>query len=165
MILRGYGTGDLDAMHALDVVCFERPFRFSRSAMRRFAEANKALIVLAEIDGTLAGFCILHLENAEEARAGYVVTLDVAPAYRKRGIARAIMQRIEQQAADAGCSLIVLHVFTGNADAIAFYERLGFELSHREKNFYGIGRAALVYVKRIIGSSETPLDSPPFAIQ
>lgn len=149
MNLRAYKPADLDAMHALDVVCFARPFRFSRSAMKRFAEANKARVVIAEIDGTLAGFCILHIEPAADARAGYIVTLDVAPSHRRTGIARAIMQEVERQAIDAGCALIMLHVFTANAEAIAFYERLGFDVSHREADFYGAGRAALVYVKRL----------------
>jgi len=42
-------------MVALDDVCFEASFRFSRSSMRRFAEAKKARVVVAEEDGELAG--------------------------------------------------------------------------------------------------------------
>jgi ribosomal-protein-alanine N-acetyltransferase len=149
MTLRAYEPRDLDAMHALDVLCFARPFRFSRRAMRGFAEAGKARVAVAEIDDAIAGFCILHIEDADDARAGYIVTLDVAPAHRRAGMARALMRQAELHAVDAGCSLMVLHVFTGNADAIAFYERLGFSVARREKNFYGGSRDALVYVKRI----------------
>ena len=61
MRLRGYQADDLDAMHALDVVCFERPFRFTRGAMRRFAEAKKARVVVAEEGDALVGFVILHV--------------------------------------------------------------------------------------------------------
>jgi ribosomal-protein-alanine N-acetyltransferase len=159
MNFRAYLPSDLDAMHALDVVCFERPFRFTRRAMQRFAEMKKALVLIAEIDGILAGFCILHVENAEDASAGYIVTLDVGPQHRHSGMGRALMQQAEIQAADAGCSLIVLHVYTGNTDAIAFYERLGFTVSHRDEGFYGIGRAAFAYVKRVAP------EAPPHAIQ
>ncbi len=149
MLLRGYQADDLDAMYALDVVCFERPFRFTRGAMRRFAEAKKARVTIAEENHALAAFVILHLEEAEERRVGYVITLDVAPEQRRRGIARLLMSEAEQQACEAGCAVLVLHVFTGNEDAIRFYMSIGFVRSHREEEFYGPGMDAWVFHKRL----------------
>jgi [ribosomal protein S18]-alanine N-acetyltransferase len=143
--LRGYLPGDLDAMHALDVACFERPFRFTRAAMRRFAEATKARVVIADGGERLVGFVILHVERSGDERVGYVVTLDVAAEQRRRGVARALMQEAERQAVAAGCSMMALHVFTGNAAAIGFYESAGFERSHRVRGFYGDGLDAIVY--------------------
>jgi ribosomal-protein-alanine N-acetyltransferase len=149
VLLRGYKADDLDAMYALDVVCFERPFRFTRGAMRRFAETNKARVTIAEEQHALAGFVILHLEEGEESRIGYVITLDVAPEQRRRGIARLLMSEAERQAFEADCSALVLHVFTGNEDAIRFYMSTGFVRSHREEEFYGPGMDAWVFHKRL----------------
>ena len=84
VVLREYGPGDWKAMHALDVVCFEAPFRFSQREMRRLAEERRSVTVLAEAEGELAGFCIAHREN----KWAYVVTLDVAPEWRRRGSCR-----------------------------------------------------------------------------
>ena len=61
--LREYRDGDIEAMYALDVACFEPVFRFSRRAMRRFAEARGAVTVLAEVEADLAGFCIVQMEE------------------------------------------------------------------------------------------------------
>jgi ribosomal-protein-alanine N-acetyltransferase len=132
-------------MHALDMACFERPFRFTRGAMRRFAEAAKALVVMAEEDDTLAGFVVMHLERTGDERVGYIVTLDVAAEHRRKGIARALMREAERQAVAAGCSMMALHVFVGNAAAMRFYERVGFNRSHRSRGFYGGGLDAFVY--------------------
>jgi ribosomal-protein-alanine N-acetyltransferase len=154
MILRSYEPGDLDAMHALDVVCFERPFRFSRSAMRRFAEMKKARVALAEIDGALAGFCILHIEQAEHGRAAYIVTLDVAPKHRRQGVARSLMLQAEVLSVSAGCTMMALHVFSGNTDAIRFYQGVGFVRSHRVSGFYGDGLDALTYHKSLASNSD-----------
>jgi [ribosomal protein S18]-alanine N-acetyltransferase len=140
-------VGDLDAMHALDVVCFERPFRFTRGAMRRFAEAKKARVVIAEEDDVLVGFVILHIEDADEGRAGYIITLDVAPELRRRGIASVLVSEVERQAHREGCAALVLHVFTGNEEAIRFYTSMGFVRSHRAEGFYGPGVDAWVYHK------------------
>ncbi len=149
MLLRGYQADDLDAMYALDVVCFERPFRFTRGAMRRFAEAKKARVTIVEEHHVLAGFVIMHLEEAEESRIGYIITLDVAPEQRRRGVARLLMNEAERQACEAGCAALVLHVFTGNEAAIRFYASIGFVRSHREEGFYGPELDAWVFHKRL----------------
>ncbi|MFC6647497.1 GNAT family N-acetyltransferase [Granulicella cerasi] len=134
-------------MFALDEVCFTPEFRFSRSSMRRFAEARRARVVIAEAEGVLAGFVIVHLEKMGGTNVSYVVTLDVAPDWRRLGLAARLMH--EAELASTGCAAMLLHVFTGNEDAIRFYERLGFERSHTEEAFYGEGLDAFVYRKRL----------------
>jgi len=143
--LREYRPGDWQAMHALDLVCFEQVFRFSRGAMRGFAEAPGAVTVLAEAEGELAGFCIAQLEDG----AGYVVTLDVAPARRRRGLARRLMAEIESGLQRAGAERMELHVFTGNAEAIQFYEGIGYAQAGVAENFYAQNLHAMVYRKKL----------------
>jgi ribosomal-protein-alanine N-acetyltransferase len=134
-------------MWALDVLCFEPVFRFSRRAMRSFAEAAGAVTILAESDATseLAGFCIVQVDE----RVGYVVTLDVAAAWRRRGLARRLMAEVERRVGAAGGVGMVLHVFTGNAGAIRFYEGMGYARMGLAEGFYAPGVDALVYEKRL----------------
>ena len=87
--------------------------------------------------GKLAGFCIAQLED----RTGYVVTLDVAPAWRRRGLARRLMAEIESRLHSAGAAEMHLHVFTGNAAAIRFYESIGY--TPAGENFYAQNLHAL----------------------
>ena len=149
MRLREYTESDLEAIFALDEVCFEPPFRFSARVMRQFAEARNALTVVAETEmAAVAGFCIAHMERAGKGLRAYVVTLDVALQYRRHGLAKQMMERIEQQAIDVGCDSMELHVSADNKGAIAFYEREGYERSHMVKSFYGLGRHAYVCTGR-----------------
>jgi ribosomal-protein-alanine N-acetyltransferase len=152
--LRTYRVDDLDAMHALDVMCFEKPFRFSRGAMHRFAEAAKARVAIAEDEDALVGFVILHVEDVEAERVGYIVTLDVSPERRRRGVAGRLIQEAERLAQNEGCTALVLHVFTGNEPAIRFYASHGFARSHREEEFYGPSMDAWVFHKQLISTSE-----------
>jgi [ribosomal protein S18]-alanine N-acetyltransferase len=145
--LREYEPGDLEAMYALDVVCFEPVFQFSRRAMRHFAEASWAVTSLAEADGELAGFCIAEVDD----EIGYVVTLDVALAWRRKGLAQRLMADVEAKAQAAGAKEMALHVFTGNVGAMQFYERIGYDRVGMAKGFYGRGLDALVYRKRLDG--------------
>ena len=138
-------AADVPAMHALDLVCFEEAFRFSLRAMRRFALAPQASVWVAERDGVLAGFVIAEAEGD----AGYVVTLDVAPAERRAGVAAELMRRAMEGLAAAGVRTMSLHVFAGNSAALRFYEGIGFRQAGKEPGFYGRGLDALVYVRLV----------------
>lgn len=153
MYLRPYRTSDLPALYLLDKVCFEPPFRFSRETMRRFAEAKNAIVRLAceQLDPgdseRVTGFCIVHLERGRSDIVGYVVTLDVEPAYRRQGIGPKLMHSVEVLARDAGAAAMTLHVWSGNRSAIQLYERLGYVYLRTANDFYGPDFDALVYRK------------------
>ena len=143
VVLREYRPGDWVAMYALDVECFQPAFRFSRRAMHTFAEAPGAIIVLAEANDVLAGFCIVQIEN----QIGYVVTLDVATAWRRDGLAHRLMAGIETRVQTAGIMAMALHVHTRNTAAVRFYEGIGYTRTGRAEGFYGRGLDAFMYVK------------------
>lgn len=161
MHLRGYERADARGLHALDVLCFEEPFRFSKAAMKRFAEAPNALVLLAvnKEEGSsreaLLGFCIVHLEPLGQGVAGYLVTLDVAPATRGKGVATRLMAAMESAAGNAGATTMLLHVFRENVAAISLYTRLGYRYTGVAADFYGAGLHALQY-QRVLPREGTP---------
>lgn len=146
--VREYRKGDLEAMVVLDAVCFAPEFLFDRASMRRFAEARNAFTLLAETDeGSLAGFVIVHLERLLSGVRGYVITLDVAPAHRRAGLAGQLMQWVEDRVVDAGVSSMELHVFAENDAAIRFYESRSYVRSGVRRGFYGAGMDGYLYRK------------------
>ena len=150
---RDYRPSDLDAMFRLDEACFEEPFRFDRESMREFAEEKNAIVRVAEkACGEMVGFVIVHVEQVVTGWRAYVVTLDVAAEYRQQGLARRLMKAVEASAMAVGVRWMQLHVFTGNAGAIRFYERLGYERIRVQRRFYGrAGLDAFVYGKELRG--------------
>jgi ribosomal-protein-alanine N-acetyltransferase len=149
--LRGYEAKDLEAMFCLDETCFAAEFRFDRASMREFAEEPNAIVRIGESGcGEIAGFVILYVEYVASELRAYVVTLDVALEYRRKGLAGRLMREGEQCAFAAGVRWIGLHVFTGNAGAIRFYEQLGYERITTRRGFYGAsGLDAFVYGKEL----------------
>lgn len=140
-------------MFRLDQACFEEPFRFTKQAMRRFAEARSAQVLVAVANGAageeLAGFSIVHAQRRGGATVGYLLTLDVAQAFRRRGLAWQMLERAERDAGSAGCEAMLLHVFPENVGAIALYEKRGYARLGAEEHFYGQGLAARVYRKAL----------------
>jgi ribosomal-protein-alanine N-acetyltransferase len=84
-----------------------------------------------------------------DERTGYVVTLDVAPEWRRRGLAQHLMAEVESKLHSAGAAEMELHVFTGNEGAIRFYESIGYTQAGAAKDFYAQSLHALLYRKRL----------------
>ena len=115
--------------------------------MRRFAEAQNAWVVIAEARGALAGFCIVHLEAAETVHVGYVVTIDVAEGFRRKGLGERMLAAGEAWVRASGGLGMMLHVYVKNMGAVRFYERLGYKRVGGQEGFYGPGVNAAMYWK------------------
>jgi ribosomal protein S18 acetylase RimI-like enzyme len=151
IVLHDYRPSYLDGMYSLDQDCFSEEFRFDRESMRVFAEEAGAIVrVAVKPDEGIVGFVIVHLEAVARGRIGYVVTLDVATEYRRRGMAHKLLFEAEEGAAAAGARWMELHVFTGNEGAIHFYERSGYEQVGVRRRFYGkSGLDAFIYRREL----------------
>ena len=85
--------------------------------------------ILAELDGQVVGFASLRLLNylGEDAPYAEISELFVLEAYRRRGIARALMLELEVRARAAGASNLVVLTAADNERAVALYRAMGFE--------------------------------------
>jgi ribosomal-protein-alanine N-acetyltransferase len=144
---RDYRATDLEAIFRLDEVCFTKEFRFDQSSMSAFAADRDAITLIAEDRGEVIGFVIAHVKHVDTERRAYIVTLDVAPEWRRKGLAGELMSEVEARASAQGARRIQLHVFAGNNPAIRFYERLGYERVRIVRKYYGAGLDAIVYGK------------------
>jgi ribosomal protein S18 acetylase RimI-like enzyme len=63
-----------------------------------------------------------------EGHRGWVNYLAVAPRFRGRGFARALMKHVEELLRLRGCPKLNLQVRNSNPEAIAFYRRIGYDL-------------------------------------
>lgn len=149
MLYRPYKPEDFDQLYALEELCFEPPHRFSRRTMRLLVSRANAVTWIAEEDGRLIGFAIVEWANQRSGVTAYIQTIEVAPEARNRGVGRELLGHIEGSALLAGACLIWLHVEAANASAIRLYESQGYRCESRKENYYPLGRAALIYVKRL----------------
>lgn len=79
---------------------------------------------------------------------GDVQTIAVAPRSQGRGLGRALLDALLEEARRRGCTQVFLEVLDTNEAAIALYERSGFERQGRRRDYYGPGADALVMRKR-----------------
>jgi ribosomal protein S18 acetylase RimI-like enzyme len=97
---------------------------FWRRNSREVAAGGRVLIA-GWVDGRLAGCVTLDLDTSPNQRhRAEVQTLLVDPATRRRGLARAMMQRLEVEATRQGRSLLTLDTRAGDT-AEALYRGMG----------------------------------------
>ncbi len=167
MIYRPYTSDDFDPLYALEEICFEPPFRFSRRTMRALVQRPHSAIWIAEESGQMAGFAIVEWTQRKNWTPGerlsplgrkteitaYIQTIEVAPEARRHGVGRELLNRIEGSAREAGAALMWLHVEAENRGAIRLYEAQGYSCQGRKENFYPQGLAGLIYQKRLDSGS------------
>lgn len=91
-------------------------------------------LVVAESGDTILGMAHLHTARLihEPERIARVAALVVKSNSRRKGIGRAIMERLEELAIQAGCAGLELTTSLGRDEAHLFYQSLGYkELSKR----------------------------------
>lgn len=87
-----------------------------------------ALVLLARVDGVPAGVAVSFLGYSTFAAAPLLNLHDfaVTPAFRGRGVARALLERLADEARSRGCCKITLEVLENNHRARGIYARAGF---------------------------------------
>jgi ribosomal protein S18 acetylase RimI-like enzyme len=150
---RLYTPQDFDSLYAIEEVCFQPQFRFSRKYMQQIVSHSNAVTWIAEEDGQMSGFAIAEWSRGASGAIGYIQTIEVAPDRRKQGIGRELLRRIEDSARAVSAEAIWLHVHADNAPAIRMYESNGYLREGREEDYYAPGHAALIYGKPLESES------------
>lgn len=65
----------------------------------------------------------------------YLVDIALLPEYQGRGLGKALLKALQQQACESGLPLL-LHVFAENESAAIFYDRLGFVCVENDNSVY-----------------------------
>lgn len=144
---RLFAADDLRALYAIEEACFEPRVRFSRALMRSLAYAPDCRVWLGIVDEVRVGFAIVGLRSDHDPAAAYIWTIEVLPAFRRRGVARQLLMRVEESAREAGCAAIELHVSERNAAGLALYEAAEYVRIGVEAEYYGRREDAFRYRK------------------
>jgi ribosomal protein S18 acetylase RimI-like enzyme len=111
-----------------------------RNACAREIAGNALYFV--EVAGALAASAAWKLRDDGSA---YLSSIAVDPDFRRRGVARAAMLFLLEEA--KGCARIDLVTHPDNVAAIALYRSLGFVVERRQENYFGDGEPRVVMAR------------------
>jgi ribosomal protein S18 acetylase RimI-like enzyme len=130
---------EADEQHvALAPAYFRSTARVDREWRELLTEADTAVFVATgEAPAGVAGFATVRLYDTPPdpamvpLRRGHVETLVVGRAHRRQGVGSRLMAEVTSWARRQGAAELVLTVWAGNAEAEAFYARLGYDVLSR----------------------------------
>jgi hypothetical protein len=100
-----------------------------------------------EQDGRIIGNASLIPFRDKGKRVYLIANVATHPDYRRRGIGRALTERVMKQARDKKASAIWLHVRDDNPGAIELYQQLGFQEIARRTTWQATPDSRLSYPK------------------
>ncbi len=152
--IRRAGRGDAGAVLACLGLAFE-PYRdcytpgafadtvlSTETIQHRFDEM--AVFVAVSETGEIAGTVGCQTIGSQE---GHIRGMAVRPEYLGTGVARSLLEAVETELGQRGCSLLTLDTTEPLERAIRFYERHGFRFSGTVRDFFGM--RLLEYSKRL----------------
>ena len=97
------------------------------TAVREFLERQDHHLLMAYLDGEAAGFALLHeLPRLDGERPKILLyEIGTAPRFRRRGVARSLIEAVKELARRRGASSVFAITAEGNRGAMALYMATG----------------------------------------
>lgn len=129
-VYRPLQVSELDAVMAVEQRCYEFPW--SRGAFVDSLAAGYETEAAFAADGLLDGYRVAMI-GVEEM---HLLNLTVSPPVQGRGLAHALLHRLEDACRQLALPTLWLEVRPGNQRALALYRRHGFQEVGRRRGYY-----------------------------
>jgi len=147
--LRRLDAADLDLVEAIERESYRTPWSRSMFDAELRKPSSLALGAFTEEDA-LVGYAFV----SRYVDAWHVMNVAVADAFRRRGIASALLGRLFEVTESDSRRGYTLEVRVSNSGAIRLYERLGFEPRGIRRGYYTDNREDALIMWREPASSE-----------
>jgi tRNA threonylcarbamoyl adenosine modification protein YeaZ/ribosomal-protein-alanine acetyltransferase len=141
VMLRSAGALDVAALAQLHRASFVSGW--SEGEFTDMLAVSGTQAMLLDVAGQPAGFLLLRAIGGEAE----ILSLGVAPAKRRRGLARKLVSGLENLARDHDITKVFLEVSSANTAGRALYERHGFAETGLRKAYYSDGTDAVLMAR------------------
>lgn len=142
--IRPMRKGDLIDINVLEHQIFPDPW--PSSAFREVIESEEINGLVGEIDGRIVAYAVYTIGYGE----GRLANIAVAPEFRRKSIAKSLLNNILKIVKEANCEYIFLDVRPSNAAAISLYKKFGFRELYTKPDYYRLPKEdVLVMMKKL----------------
>lgn len=136
----------LDKLFEIEEDCFDQE-AFTKQQISYLLSDHNTIALVAKVNSDVAGFVIAQIEVEENTEYGHIITINVAPNFRRKGIATKMLQEIESFLKQRSITQIRLEVREDNNLAIKLYDKLGYQISGKLERYYGKKHG--IYLKKM----------------
>ena len=137
----------LDEVWQLNQRCFKQGENYSRNTFNYLLTQPNTLSYRAiNPGGEMTGFVFISIIDG----TAHLTTIGVAPEHRRRGIARMMLEHIEQALNEREIRMICLEVRVSNFSAQKLYREMDYAIMQKLKAYYNNGEDGYLMVKSLI---------------
>jgi len=136
----------LDTLYKIEEQCFDEE-AFSKRQIAYLLTDYNAIALAAKTSADIAGFVIAIVET-DDTDFGHIITLNIAPHFRHKGIATQLLHEIENLLKQRGIRECRLEVREDNHAAIKLYHKLGYHTIGKLDRYYGTKHG--LYLKKAL---------------
>ncbi|WP_058994276.1 ribosomal protein S18-alanine N-acetyltransferase [Haloarcula sp. CBA1127] len=148
-VVRRAVRADLIEIHRIEQASFPQPWPFS--ALESYLGETGFLVAETGNDDddppAVAGYVVADTVPNHGTPLGHIKDIAVRPAYRRQGVASALLTHAMEVIDETGAGSVKLEVRADNDGARRLYRRFGFEHRKTIPNYYSNGEDALVMVR------------------
>jgi ribosomal-protein-alanine N-acetyltransferase len=126
-------VSDIQALREIADECGLSPWSY-QSFVNELARDDSIMLLIRDSPGKPIGFIVGRTISAESGAEIY--NIGVTKTFRRQGVGKILLDEFLKRARQANAEKVWLEVRSLNAAAIAFYERHGFQISSKRRNFY-----------------------------
>lgn len=126
-------SSDIDDLLAVEEACFKTD-RLTRRSFRHWLKAPHGCLLVVDVAGEVLGYGLLWCHKG--TRLARLYSLAVSPQLRGLGVARQLMQALEQAAIERDRLYMRLEVAENNHAAIALYQQCGYRVFGEYDDYY-----------------------------
>jgi ribosomal protein S18 acetylase RimI-like enzyme len=147
--IRPARASDVDALLAIENAVFPTD-RLKRQSFRRLIGRPSASVLVAQVGGEVAGYCIVLFRGGNPGARLY--SISTAPGMAGQGLGLALIEAAERAAVERGKHSLRLEVRQDNERAVSIYRRAGFQPTGSKPDYYEDGMTALRMEKSLAGT-------------
>lgn len=125
----------LNTIWEIEKKCFEAE-AFTKQQIAQLLTDPASIGLVAKLDRQIVGFIIGTIYRERKALSGHILTIDVLPTHRRKGIGLRLLQEIEKIFKEKNIKTCCLEVREDNTAALKLYKKLGYVQVGKLKMYY-----------------------------
>lgn len=126
----------LDKLYEIETECFEEE-AFTKEQIAYLLTDSNSINFVAKVNGEMVGFIIGKAYTNRKPAVGRILTIDVSPEHRRKGIGLRLLQKVERVFRNEGVEVCYLEAREDNIAALNLYQMHGYKMVRKLKNYYG----------------------------
>ncbi|MEM2971356.1 MAG: ribosomal protein S18-alanine N-acetyltransferase [Candidatus Bathyarchaeia archaeon] len=145
LVIEDASIQQLDRLYEIEMECFKEE-AFKKQQIASLLTNYNSISLVAKMNGEIVGFIIGVIYFERNSLVGHILTIDVSPKHRRKGVAQSLLQEIEKIFMEKGVKSCHLEVREDNIAALRLYQKLGYKKVAKIKGYYG--NAHGIYLKK-----------------